>query len=168
MVSTATTRREWPLLGRDIDEASFEDLVWEESDLLFVVFPADSDVPVGILQGYGADLRSKTIALGFSLDSHQRLRGWPFEGVIMFIELLFSVYGFRKLYLWLPDAMVEAFEGTLRTRCTKEAQLDNQVPAADGTLESLQIWSLSSSTWDSEYVRRMLHIARVPATRSVR
>jgi hypothetical protein len=154
MVTDDGARYTWPLLGREVPLASFEDFIWAGSELLFVV-ALDDGAPVGILQGYGADLHSKVISISFMLSDRVRLSGWPIEALVMFIEVLFSVHGYRKIYLRVPNPASGIPTSSLQRFCRKEATLTAHVPLAEGGLADLDIWSLQSATWESALARRM-------------
>jgi RimJ/RimL family protein N-acetyltransferase len=150
----------WPLEGARVGLQEFGDYLWRRGSLHFAMARRDTGEAVGLVQGVDEDLRSGTIGLGLMVDPTLWQAGWPLEGVVLFLEYLFSGLGYRKVYCHMPASTVEKVgDGALDVFLTREATYTRHLKT-DGGYEDLHILSLHRDDWDSPRARRITGNAR--------
>lgn len=143
------------LLASGAAAAEFEKSIWQVSPLQFAMVKRDSREVIGLLQGLNIDDRSRTIGIGAVLKPEVWHQGWPFEGVVLFLNFLFERKGYRKVYFEMSETSVACIEGGMGPWLTKEAVLQRHTRTAED-VEDLFILSLSAESWNSDVVDRII------------
>ena len=78
--------------------------LWAGSIAQFVLMTIEEPTKrVGLVQCYWADLNNGTANVGVIIDNAYQGAGWPFEGVALFVNYLFTNWNLRKLYFEGPE-----------------------------------------------------------------
>jgi RimJ/RimL family protein N-acetyltransferase len=145
----------WPLVGATVGADELGPFLWGQGALQFAMTRRDSGEAVGLIQGVDEDLRSETIGLGLLVDPALWQSGWPLEGVVLFLDYLFSGLGYRKVYCHMPASTLEKIgDGALGVYLTREATYTRHLRAGDG-YEDLHVLSLHRDNWDAPRARRV-------------
>lgn len=100
---------------------------WEVPEVMWfgvhtqLVVETTAGEPIGLVTSYGVDLRAGTTKVACIFDADHRGSGWPFEGVVLFLEHLFTHWPLRKIYFEAPAPVADeigltAVEGDLVAR----------------------------------------------------
>lgn len=144
---------EWPLAGRGLDVQAFGDFLWSSMEICFSMVRRDSGDVIGFVAGTGWDRRSRTIEVTFGIAPSEWNTLWPFEGVLIFCDYLFTGVGLRKLYFSLRESTMAKLGSGVSRWLTKECVYSDHVRTEDGGFEDVQLWSLSE--WDPGVVDRI-------------
>jgi RimJ/RimL family protein N-acetyltransferase/acyl carrier protein len=137
----------WPLLGDAVAEEQLWDHLWGQSSLQFAIVRTDTAESVGLVQGVEEDMRSRTIGLGLVVDPALWRAGWPLEGVVLFLDYLFTGLGYRKVYANLPASVLDRVgDGALGVYLTHEATFNQHLKVGDG-YEDVCVLSLCRDDW---------------------
>lgn len=102
----------WRFRGAPPDPEHFPDVLWLGVHTQLVVESLQG-TPIGLVTSYGADLRSGFTKVACVFRSDFQQRGWPFEGVLRFVDHLFTHWPLRKVYFEAPAPV--ALESGLAT-----------------------------------------------------
>lgn len=144
----------WPLLGRPVPLDEFGSYLAQLAPVQFTMLRRDNGEPVGLVQGIDEDLRSRRIGLGLVVEPALWSSGWPLEGVVLFLEYLFSGLGFRKVYCHMPTSVLERTGGGMDLYLTEEG-LHRQHARVGDAYEDVHVLSIHRDRWDSEMSRRI-------------
>jgi len=100
----------WRLRGAVPSPAGFETALWEQVFAQFVIWDNRGPEPCGLVTAYAADARNR-IAY-FAIVHRQRaaaLSSVPVDALLLFLQYLFTVWDFRKLYAESPEYAYEDF-----------------------------------------------------------
>jgi hypothetical protein len=97
-----------------------------------------------MVTSYGVDLRSGYTKVACVFRPEQQQRGWPFEGVLRFVDHLFTHWPFRKAYFEAPAPVADQIGlGTAaRDVLVSEARLTEH-DLFDGRYVDLVIYALT-------------------------
>lgn len=105
-------------------------------------------MPLGLLSAYGADFRLGTCNIaGISRDSRSQVNRY-FEGAVLFIEYLFRIWPFRKLYAEIPEYNLDSLRSML-TVWTQQGRLTEH-DYLNGRYWDRYILSLTRSEWEAK------------------
>jgi len=107
-----------------------------------------SSARIGLLAAYDVDLRNGTACLAAAFEPRVRLRGWPLEALVLFVEHLFRTLPLRKLYAEALTSVSSVVESGLGRFFVEEARFvaHEQV---DGRLRDLHVLALFREHWDA-------------------
>lgn len=98
MVTLAEATSRWRFRGTTPSPEDFRSLLWRGVVGQFIIESRDSHVPVGLVTAFDADFPNGVVHLAVLLGSEAQGKGWPIEGVILFLDYIFSHWPFRKIY----------------------------------------------------------------------
>lgn len=140
----------WPLNGATCATAQdLADLLGRLSRLQFAVVRRDTGAVIGLIQGLGEDLRSKTIGMALVVDPVLWRAGWPFEAPFLFADYLFRARGFRKIYFNVLGSTLERFGAAMRAWLCLECTQREHVLVGE-RYEDLHIFAVHRRDWDPE------------------
>lgn len=114
----------------------------------FVVVRNETGEPVGTVAAYGADHRNGHVHLAaFVFPQFQRL-AWPIEGTTIFLDYLFGVFPFRKVYADTLQPNAEQFSTTL-SDMTKEEGRRIAHEWFDGQYVDLITYAIYREDWEA-------------------
>lgn len=91
-----TQDRDIPLYEKFISR--FERRMKNRIDLFFVVEQISTGKPVGFVYNYGADSVDRITYLCIFIDPQYKARGFGIDVAVLFLNHLFSYFGYRKVY----------------------------------------------------------------------
>jgi RimJ/RimL family protein N-acetyltransferase len=141
----------WPQRTTSAERSEFEESLWRMSPLQFAVLKRQTGELIGLVQGLSIDDRNRTVGVGFAVDPVLWRQGWPFEGVILFINFLIERKGFRKIYFQMPASNVGIIGRIMEQWVTEEVVLRDHIRRGD-SFEDWHIFSLTSETWTPEII----------------
>lgn len=98
--------------------------LWEGALAVFLVEHRPSDTPVGLVVSYQADFRSGTCSVGLVAAPHLPPGPNPIlDGFALFIDYLFTVWPFRKLYAEVAGFNFAQFASAVPLIFTEEGRL---------------------------------------------
>jgi RimJ/RimL family protein N-acetyltransferase len=144
----------WPVEGRDVPRERLAEVLWQLSPLQYAVLRKDQGAVIGLVQGLDVDQRSRTIGLGLAMDPQLWHRGWPLEAVILFLDLLFDVMGYRKVYVQMSASTARRIGSAAGEWLTREVTFEQHKPmpgAPNGSAvhEDWHVFSLFRERWDA-------------------
>jgi RimJ/RimL family protein N-acetyltransferase len=154
IATSASMAHLWPLLGRTVPLDQFGSYLAQMAPVQLTMLRRDNGEPVGLVQGIDEDLRSRRIGLGLVVEPALWSSGWPLEGVVLFLEYLFSGLGFRKVYCHMPTSVLERTGGAMDLYLTEEG-VYRQHALVGGVHEDVHILSIHRDRWDSSMARRI-------------
>jgi RimJ/RimL family protein N-acetyltransferase len=97
--------------------------LWQGTDAQFLICGRDSGDRLGLVQLHDYMHRDGTAQLSAFVDPSVEGAGWPFEGIVMFINYCFEAWPLRKLYLESPAPVYERYNSGLDQFFTIEGRL---------------------------------------------
>lgn len=141
----------WPLLGTVPDVERFERDLWRKSDLQYVICRRDTGSVVGLVQALSRDARSRTVGLGLLLAPDHWRSGWPLEGIVLFLDLLFEGLGYRKVYVEMATPTVRLLGAATHTWLTPEVVLRRHTSRGDEQVDH-HIFAIFRERWDPSFL----------------
>lgn len=142
----------WPPVGTDLTIENIESRLWNAGELQYAVLKRTSPELIGLVNAHGIDARNGTAALGFVLHPRAWSSGWPFEAVVLFLDLLFEWHGFRKVYCEMSGATLVSFRGAVGRWLRHEVTFRSQASDGTGGYDDWHVLSLSRDGWDPALV----------------
>jgi hypothetical protein len=94
----------WRLRGQVIPYDKFMEQLWSDVLCQYVVSARGGDgQALALLQAYKSDFRNGHAHVSVLLRKNYQQAGWPLEGVVLFLNHLFKVWNFRKIYFEGPE-----------------------------------------------------------------
>jgi RimJ/RimL family protein N-acetyltransferase len=116
----------WRLRGATPDTRSFESVLWEQVLVQFLIVAPNSGQPLGLVQCFGADLRSGVANLAIVVQKDQTERGIAAEALFLFIDYVFAPWNLRKLYADTPAFNFDRLASANNRYFTVEARLPDR------------------------------------------
>lgn len=123
MVTSEEVGFRWRFRGGTPSPERFVEQLWRQVFAQFVVVAKASVDPLGLVQGYGAELRSRYAYLSVAFQPSAMRRGWPLEGVVVFLDYLFLNFGLRKVYIETLEFNLDQFRSALGAYMVQEGRL---------------------------------------------
>jgi hypothetical protein len=108
----ATSQIPWPWSG-PVSPAAFEDSLWRNVLVQFGIEDVRNGRPVGYLRADNASLFHGYAFLSMVILPDYRMRGWPLEGVFLFVNYLFRAYNLHRLYAEVTEARLSQYRSGL-------------------------------------------------------
>jgi hypothetical protein len=156
-------RSGWPLHGQTPGREQFQQMLGEPGIDTFGVRSNESGAPLGAVFSYRTDLRSQHTSVAVLLVREAWSKGWPLEGLGLFVNLLFGLCGMRKLYFEMSAERAELLSSALDRWLTEEIVLPRHRRDA-GAFTDLRRSSLSSSAWPLAEMSSKLGVAAPGST----
>lgn len=148
----------WRLRGETPSPEVHSSGLWAGVLAQFLVVGRDQDSPVGVVCAYNTDQTQGYVFLAAAAFEPEST-GLPFlEGLILFIEYLFVVWPFRKIYIESAGFNTSQFASAATTLFVVEGEL-RQHEYFDGRYWDKVIWALYRDEWESKG-RRFVRLAR--------
>jgi RimJ/RimL family protein N-acetyltransferase len=157
-VSAIDSIARWRFRGAVPDPGNFPEVLWFGVHTQLVIESQQGE-PMGLVTSYGADLRCGFTKVACIFDPGHQRRGWPFEGVVLFLDHLFTHWPLRKIYFEAPAPVADevgltSIEGDIlrREACLTEHDL------FEGSYVDLLVFALTRRRFD-ERVRPLSGIS---------
>jgi RimJ/RimL family protein N-acetyltransferase len=105
---------------------------------------------LGVVYGYDVDYRNRHCYIATQVMPQYEGAGWTQEGVALFINYLFSVFDFRKIYGEATELSAETFKSGADKRFRLEAVLKDHEYIMGNWID-LYIISIFREDWDSQH-----------------
>lgn len=147
----------WRFRGTTPSPEEYPSALWAGVVAQHLVVRKPDELPVGIWLCYGGDTRNGHASIaGAKFDPSDRNPHFV-EGGILFVDIIFRSWPFRKLYVEVPGYSLPQFSGSAGWLLTEEAVLKERYFHADRYWDE-HIFSLSRERW-SEIAPRARSIA---------
>lgn len=148
----------WRFRGTTPSPDDFVRALWDGVLVQFVVEHGGS--PVGMVTCYGADFRSGHAY--FAIVAHPRASGTGLviEGTVLFVDYLFDVFPFRKLYAEVLSVNLPAFASAVGRYLVEEGRLREHERYGEGYCD-LHTFAVYRDHW-REAGRRLRAYVRRP------
>jgi RimJ/RimL family protein N-acetyltransferase len=167
MMSGAAAGPRYRYRGATPGPQQFEADLWSGVLAQFAVCRVDDPAPVGLVTAFNASLHDGHAHVAVCTDPTAQGRGWPLEGMGLFIEHLFRCFELRKLYAQVSELNRSRFRPALGDLLVEEARLVDY-DYFDGMYFDSVIYALWRSRWfDPRNRHRRLLLARRPTTEPV-
>lgn len=94
----------WRLRGQVIPYDAFMEQLWADVLCQYVVSARSGDgQPLALLQAYKPDFANGHTRVTLLVRKEYQKAGWPIEGVVLFLNHLFKIWNFRKIYFEGPE-----------------------------------------------------------------
>lgn len=103
--------------------------------------------PIGYMFAFNADFRNGICHIAAVVDHTMRRRSWPLEGAKLFIDYLFTVFPFRKLYGEVLEPNLQSFRSVLGSTLREEGRLRSHEFHAGGYLDKIIV-----ALWRDDWV----------------
>ena len=137
----------WRYRGETPSPPTFSRLLWEGVVTQYIAESKESSRPFGLLAAYHVDDRNRHGYVAVLFDQEHRSKGWPLESCALFIQYLFDVFPFRKLYFESLDFNVEQFGSGLQELLIEEGRLRGHA-FHGGKYADMVTLALYRETWD--------------------
>jgi len=121
------------------------------------VFHIDSqrtDLTIGEVVLYNADLTNRTCWLSVGIDPAHRRRVWAWEGVFLALDWAFN-RGMRQVYVESLEHIATAFDGAIRDGALVECGRLPEAIEHDGRYEDIVNYVIRRAAWD-DYRQRFV------------
>ena len=145
----------WPVTQLDVQSPDLDRRLWAFGGLQYAVVRRDTSATVGLVQGVFGEPRGGTIGVGVVIDPAHWRAGWPFEAIVVFIDLLFATFGYRKIYLQVAESTLTHMGPFLDRFLVKEATYRAHRRSPDG-YEDWHVYALFASKWDHRFAESLL------------
>lgn len=99
----------WRHRGAAPPPEQYAQVLWQGVLAQFLAVRKDDGKPIGAVSAYNADLRNQCVSLAVLIAPEFERRGWAMEAGFIFIDYLFKVWNFRKIYLESLEFNVRSF-----------------------------------------------------------
>ena len=134
--------------GATPSPAEFAVRLWQGVLAQFLACRSDNAEPIAVVTAYGADFRNGHAYLAHMMFPKFAGKGWPQEGIELFISYLFKTFSFRKLYGETNSALSTAFGSVGRGVFREEARLVGH-EVIDGQYVDKIIYAVYANDWES-------------------
>ena len=99
----------WRYRGASVSPELFQQHLWHNVISQFVVETVESSQRIGHVQAFDASERNGFCHFAVLLDPAVSRSGWSLEALLLFLDYLFAVWNFRKLYAEVLEFNYEQF-----------------------------------------------------------
>jgi RimJ/RimL family protein N-acetyltransferase len=117
MLSSAGSR--WRLHGDMPNMEQFVQFLFQGSKATTIIEDLDSR-PLGMVQVWNTDSVSGHSQITAFLSPEAEGKGWPLEGVLMFIDYAFRAFNLRKIYIEALDTELQSYKSLVGTVLQQE------------------------------------------------
>jgi len=103
LTTGSSVAHRWRLRGSSISPSGFDQFLWHDVQIQMIGEALSSGERAGLFQMFGHDPMSGFAHLSAIVPPHLMRRGWPFEALLLFVDLVFRSWDVRKLYLESPE-----------------------------------------------------------------
>lgn len=140
---------------------SFRDSLFEGVLVNYAIEDDRNGRGVGILSAYQPNLVHRYVYLSVLLHPDFQMRGWPAEGVLMFIDYLFTRYNLRHVYAETADPYFDQFRSGAGSLFEVEGHLRNRL-IVNSVVRDFYILTISRDRWIDNGVPLLSAVARPP------
>jgi RimJ/RimL family protein N-acetyltransferase len=113
----------WRYAGMVPRRDTFDQTIWSAILTQFIVVDRESNVPIGVVSAYNADMNHGYAYVMAAMISDVTKTGIGIEAVDLFFGHLFECYRFRVLYLEVPEYNVPQFASAIGWFLKEEGRL---------------------------------------------
>jgi RimJ/RimL family protein N-acetyltransferase len=99
----------WRYRGTTPNPEVFQQNLWQTTVVQFVVERIEDGRSIGHVQAFDADDRNGFCHIGILLDPAVERSGWALEALLLFLDYLFTVFTYRKIYAEVVEFNYEQF-----------------------------------------------------------
>ena len=99
--------------GRTFSRQDFENMLWDKTLAQFSVRALSDQRCIGYVQCQSANFHHGTARLNAFLSADVQRRGWPLEGMALFLAYIFRCFDLRKLYGEISEPQSSQFGSAL-------------------------------------------------------
>ena len=136
----------WRLRGAIPSPDGFVQFLWTNCEAQFLMTRRANGEPLGLCQLIDVNHRHGYGSVAVLLDPEVQQLGWPFEGVLLFVNYVFSHWSLRKLYFESLDFVADGFSSAFDSTLQVEGRLTDH-EFANGQFRDLVIASLRREVW---------------------
>lgn len=137
----------WRLQNRTISPNNFHQFIWGGCDAQFVVEDKEHATPIGHVCSYQTDEFNGTTKVAAMFRPELHGRGWPLEGMFLFLRFLFEAHPLRVVYLEMPGFNVPSLSTFLARHVREEGRLVENL-FSRGRYWDLHIFALHRDSWN--------------------
>lgn len=162
LASSEDVTHRWRFGGLLPSPATFETVLWQGCDVQFGMRSIEHDRPIGLVQLMNYSARHGHGSLSVLIEPTLLRRGWPLEGVLLFINYVFRTLPLRKLYFESLEPIFESYRSAVGEFLVEEGRLRAH-EFFNGRYHDLIVTALHREVW-SEQIDRLLPIAQSDPT----
>lgn len=137
---------QWRLRGATPDPESFVGFLWRGCEFQSIVVARSSGTNLGIIQLLDLNTRSGHASVAMMLTPDAINKGWPLEGLVLFIGYVFRSWNLRKLYFESLEFSASRFSSAIGPLLVEEGVLRDH-EYFDGGYVDLRLLALYRSKW---------------------
>jgi RimJ/RimL family protein N-acetyltransferase len=99
----------WRYRGSTPSPELFQQQLWQGVAAQFVVEHLGDQKPIGFVQAFDPNDRNGHCHFAIVLDPALERTGWALEALLLFLDYLFTIFNFRKLYAEVPEFNYASF-----------------------------------------------------------
>jgi RimJ/RimL family protein N-acetyltransferase/acyl carrier protein len=99
----------WRYRGATPSPELFQQQLWQGVAAQFVIEHVGDQKPIGFVQAFDPSDRNGHCHFAIVLDPALERTGWALEALLLFLDYLFTIYNFRKLYAEVPEFNYASF-----------------------------------------------------------
>lgn len=141
--------------------------LWQGVLVQFMICDRRNGKPLGLVAAFNYDARNSHVHFAVVLVPEASRKGWPLEGVALFIDYLFQTFPLRKLYSEVLEFNVRQFGSALSVIFEEEGRL-REHEYYDGRYWDRLILSISRKGWRAFRSEPSSRLARLHADELLR
>ncbi len=136
----------WRLRGRTTSPAAFQNFLWSNTELQFLIVRNQDGSPIGHVCTYQTDELARNARVAIALDPNVQGRGWALRGAWLFFNYLFFECPFEIVNFEMPKFNAVRLGRFLEEFTTEEGRL---IDAAfwRGEFTNVRIMSMTRADW---------------------
>jgi RimJ/RimL family protein N-acetyltransferase len=145
----------WRFRGTTPSPTAFNSILWHGVDTQFGVEQKSDGRLIGLVTSYNTDIENRFTYLSMLLDPDCHRVGWPLEAGGLFLDYLFSVFSFHKVYAEVIDYNLPQFASTARHGPFQEEVCLEDHVYAEGRYWNVRVLAVYREDWSKRVDTRL-------------
>ena len=137
----------WRFRGSTPSPEEFSHLIWNQVTAQYVIVTLLTGRPSGVVTAYGSNHRDGWTYVALCSEPEILGTGTAFEGLSLFLEYLFTIWDFHKIYFEIPEYNLEFVANSVAVYAVQEGSLSDHLYYS-GRYWSMAIFSMTRERWE--------------------
>jgi RimJ/RimL family protein N-acetyltransferase len=137
----------WRWRGGTPGGEDFNRFLWNQVTAQFIVLERRSGTQIGVVTAYGTNLRDRWTYIAVCGDPRAHHRGLGVEAVALFVDYLFTVWDFYKIYFEIPEYNLRDIAQGIEDYFELEGRLSDHLYHG-GRRWAMHIYSVARDHWN--------------------
>jgi RimJ/RimL family protein N-acetyltransferase len=152
----------WRYRGATPNLETFAQALYHNTLVNFVIERRDSPQRIGFAQAFDASERNGWCHIGLTLDPALSRMGWALESGVLFVNYLFTLWNFRKLYATVVEFNAPEFQSALQRGFELEGRLVEH-EYHNGRYWDMLLYSYTREAWETTGPALVAKLAEPPS-----